>query len=149
MEPKMKKKSPIHCILGVQMNEDLKKIIEQSSFEIMDGTYIYAKVSTFPDQEKHFLVSKDQDEITVITKEENLADLELIERNNESYKLIALNVSIPFYAVGFLASVSLAIAEAGMNILIISTYSKDYILIKKEKIEEAKSILKNLGFKEI
>lgn len=93
------------------------------------------------------MVSKDKDEITVVTKSKNLQYLDLVERNKEDYTLIALNVSVPFYSVGFLAAVSDAIAKAGMNILIISTYSKDYILVKESCKAEAVAVLKKLDFK--
>jgi hypothetical protein len=75
------------------------------------------------------MVSKDQNEITVVTKEENLSKLDVIEKNKDYYQLIELKVFIPFYSVGFLASVANIIAEREMNILIISTYSKDYIMV--------------------
>lgn len=129
------------------MNKKLQEIIKNSTFRIEDGTFLYAKVAKKPKGE-HFLISQDKDEITVVTKEENLGELHLIERNKETYKLIALNVSVPFYAVGFLAEISSAIARAGMNILIVSTYSKDYILVKKDNEEKAVKVLKDLGFKE-
>lgn len=130
------------------MNQDINGIIKQSDFAIQEGIFVYAKVKTLPKAGNHFSVSHDKDEITVVTLEENLKELDLIERNKEDYKLIALNVSVPFYAVGFLAAVSNAIAKRGMNILIVSTYSKDYILIKREKLGDARQALIDLGFKE-
>lgn len=130
------------------MNQSVEDIIRQSTFEVQRGVFVYVKVKSVPESGNHFMVSKDKDEITVVTKVENLNSLDLIERNKEDYKLIALNVSMPFYAVGFLATVSSAIAKRGMNLLIISTYSKDYILIKKEKLEDAHQALMDLGFKE-
>ncbi len=130
------------------MNQSIEDIIRQSTFKVENGIFVYSKVNTLPKTGNHFLVSQDKDEITVVTLEENLGDLDLIERNKEDYKLIALNVSVPFYAVGFLATVSNAISKRGMNILIVSTYSKDYILIKKEKLEDARKALIDLGFKE-
>ena len=130
------------------MNDELKKVIEQSSFEVQEGRYIYTKVKSVLNLEKHFMVTTDEDEITVVTRKENLNDLDLIERNKDNYNLIALNVSIPFYSVGFLASVSSAIAKEGMNILIVSTYSKDYIMVREDKLDQAKQVLLSLGFKE-
>jgi len=62
------------------MNDELKKIIEQSSFEIKDGTYVYTKVATKPN-ENHFMISQDKDEITVITTGDKLGVLDLIGRN--------------------------------------------------------------------
>lgn len=130
------------------MNQSIEDIIKQSTFEIQEGVYVYTQVKSFPDTKNHFLVTQDKDEITVVTLEENLNSLDLIERNKENYKLIALNVSVPFYAVGFLAAVSRAIAKKEMSVLIVSTYSKDYILVKKERLQDARSALIDLGFKE-
>ena len=133
----------------MQYLSEIDKIIKSSTFKIEKGRFVYAKVSKAPSLENHFMVSKDMDEITVVTEEENLPELNLIERNKDVYRLIALNISIPFYSVGFLATVSQAIAKENMDILIVSTYSKDYILVKDDMIENAKSILLKLGFQEI
>lgn len=130
------------------MDDELKKIIGQSSFKAEDGVYVYAKVASLSSINEHFMVTRDNDEITVVTKEENLGSLDLIERNKDNYKLIALNVSVPFYSVGFLAAVSSAIAKEGMDILIISTYSKDYIMVKEDKLSNAIKVLFSLGFTE-
>ncbi|MFA4954552.1 MAG: ACT domain-containing protein [Patescibacteria group bacterium] len=130
------------------MNSEIGKIIKESTFKIEEGKFVYAKVSKAPNIENHFMVSKDADEITVVTKEENLSELTLVERNKDFYRLIALNVSIPFYSVGFLATVSQAIAKEDINVLMVSTYSKDYILIKDDKIENVRLVLLRLGFQE-
>lgn len=131
------------------MTSELKKIIEQSSFEVQKGRFVYTRVGSGPKVKNHFMVTEDEDEITVVTREENLGDLDLIERNKDNYSLIALNVSVPFYSVGFLAAVSGAIAKGGMNILIASTYSKDYIMVKEEKLKKAREALLSLGFSEM
>lgn len=128
------------------MNNDLKKIISSSSFILHEGRFIYTKVRIAPPTGKHFLISKDNDEITVVTKEENIGELDLIEKNKDYYSLIELKVSLPFYTVGFLATVSSAIANKGMNILIVSTYSKDYILVREEHEKNAILTLTELGF---
>jgi hypothetical protein len=129
------------------MEDNIVDIISKSSFTLLDGIFVYAKVASIPEG-NHFMISQDSEEITVVTIQEKLTQLDLIERNKDDYRLISLNVSIPFYAVGFLAKVSDAIAKEGMNILIVSTYSKDYILVKADKIDSAIIALKNLGFKQ-
>lgn len=131
------------------MNDELKKIIRQSSFEVQKGRFVYTKVRSAPNVKNHFMVTGDKDEITVVTREENIGDLDLIERSKDNYSLIVLNVSVPFYSVGFLAAVSGAIAKGGMNILIVSTYSKDYIMVKEERLKKAREVLLSLGFSEI
>lgn len=130
------------------MNSEIEKIIRESTFAIQEGRFVHAKVSEAPKVNDHFMVTKDEDEITVITKEENLTELSLVEKNKDFYRLVALNISVPFYSVGFLATVSQAIAKEDMNILIISTYSKDYIMVKDDRVGDAKAVLLKLGFRE-
>jgi hypothetical protein len=129
------------------MNTEIEKILKQSSFNVIPGTWSYLKVGSRPEG-SHFLVTQDSDEITVVTKKERESELDVVERNKDDRSLISLNVSVPFYAVGFLAAVSNAIAQAGMNILIISTYSKDYILVKQEQLDKAREALTSIGLQE-
>ena len=124
----------------------LKKIIESSTFGVIPGKVVYTKVSKAPQIHNHFLFSKDKDEITVVTEESNLGELEIIERNKDYWTLIVLNVSAPFYSVGFLAAVSSAIAKANRDVLIVSTYSKDYILVQYDFLDGVKQVLLSLGF---
>ncbi len=131
------------------MNNELDNIIKNSHFKIEEGEFVYAKVSEITDIEKHFLVAKDTKEITVVTEEKNISNLNILERNKEIYSLIRLDVSTPFYAVGFLATVSKAMADKSMNILIISTFSRDYIMVVYQRVGEAREVLQNLGFKEV
>lgn len=130
------------------MDTKLQEIINNSNFEIISGSYIYVQVKSAPDITNHFMVSRDASEITVVTKKENLSSLDVIEKNKDYYSLISLNVSIPFYSVGFLATVSSTIAKEGMDILIISTYSKDYIMVREDLLKKTKTVLLSLGFKQ-
>lgn len=66
------------------MDSNLEDIIKNSTFSILKGTYVYAKVSEIPHTE-HFMVSNDEDEITVVTLAEKLGQLKLVERNEENY----------------------------------------------------------------
>ena len=59
------------------MNKELKSIIETSTFEIQSGKFVYAKVSKLSKSDKHFMISQDKDEITVVTREENLKEFVL------------------------------------------------------------------------
>lgn len=119
----------------------------KSSFVISNEKYIYAKVRSLSSNIDHFMVSRDKDEITVVTNEENISLLDLIEKNENLWRLVSLHLNTPFMA-GTLATINSACAEKGLNNLIISTYSKDYIVIKDSQVHEIKEVLRNLGFKE-
>lgn len=122
----------------------MKADIENCSLEIIPGIYYYAKIPRHASLKNHFMISDDGEEVTIVTK--NLPN-SIIERNKEEYSLIKLNVSVPFYSVGFLATVSNAVADLGINILIISTYSKDYLLVRKQDEMKTKSALIKIGMR--
>ncbi len=129
---------------------DLKDMMEGSTFSVDAGRYVYAKVRAQPaSTENHLMIFTDQDEITIVTEEGNLPSLDLIERNKDTHKVFALNVAVPFYSVGFLAEISKAIAAENINSLIISTYSKDYFLIKEDCAERVEEVLVSLGLKRL
>jgi hypothetical protein len=132
----------------MELNNEIKNIIKNSTFQIIEGVFVYTKVNKIPETSGHFMITVDKDEITVVTESGKLNELDIIERNKDDYSLIALNVSIPFYSVGFLSAVNEAIAKGGMNILIVSTYSKDYIMVKEDQTGKAKETLLSLGFQE-
>lgn len=130
------------------MKKALKEIIESSTFAVMPGRYVYAKAAKVPNLSNCFMISKDKDEITAIVEESNIRKIDVIEKNKDLYKLIELKVSLPFYAVGFLAAVTNAISAEGMNNLVISTYSKDYLLVRVEHEQKAREVLLRLGLRE-
>ncbi len=93
----------------------------------------------------HFLICRDKDETTLITEEKNVSNTKF-ENEVKWFKLFEFKVSCPFQAKGFLAKISKTIADKGLNILIVSTFSKDYALIKEENFKVAVKALKNIGF---
>ncbi|MCK5107313.1 MAG: ACT domain-containing protein [Nanoarchaeota archaeon] len=90
-------------------------------------------------------ISQDDDEITIITEEKNLINTKY-EKEVKWFKLFEFKVSIPFLAPGFLAKISKTIADKNLNIVIVSTFSKDYVLIKEIDFEIAIKALEDMGF---
>lgn len=129
------------------MNNKILEMFGKSTFSISEEKYVYAKVKETPPLSNHFMVSKDKDEITVVTEEKNLPSLKVLEKNDNLWRLVSLNLYTSFMA-GTLAAINSACAENGLNNLIVSTYSKDYIIIKDSQVEEVKEVLEKLGFKE-
>ena len=124
---------------------DLHEAISKSIATVMKGTYVYVKTDIMEKPDIHFMVSKDKDEITIITKKENIKNLKVLELVGD-YKLIGFKPAVPFQTVGFLAKIAEVIANQGMNILIVSTFSKDYVMIKEEFCEKGLKALKSAGF---
>jgi len=128
------------------MSEDLKleEVIKTSKVLVHKGRYAYLKGTQEP-VGNHFLVSKDKDEITIVTDEKNVNDVKFTE-SVKWFKLIEIKVSLPFVAKGFLAKVTKTITDKNLNVLVVSTFSKDYILVREETYEVAVEALKKVGF---
>ncbi len=127
------------------MNQQLKEMFSKSTFTISEKPYYYCKVAQYPAQPaEHFFISKDKEEITVVTQSpEKLNSLE--EKDSNEWLLVSLNLATPFMK-GTLFNVSKAIYEADANILIVSTYSKDLLFIKRQDKEKVIKALSRLGF---
>lgn len=125
---------------------DLQSIIEHSTYTVLPDLYSVAKVNSEFDCDGVFMLSHDDIESTAIYKK-GTAYKGVIEEKQD-YKLIAVNVAIPFYAPGFIASISKCVANKGISVLVVSTYSRDYFIIASKDIKTALHEIEKLGIKE-
>lgn len=125
-------------------NPTLDEVIKSSPVVVHKGRYAYLK-SQEKELRNHFLISQDHDDITIVTEEKNIANTKY-EKSVKWFKLFEFKVSIPFLAPGFLAKISKTIADKNMNILIVSTFSKNYALIREEDFKAAVKALQEVGF---
>lgn len=122
-------------------------IIATSTFRL-DGTYLWVKAGAVRTPEKHLMVTRDATDISVATKAENLDDLDVLEVNRDRWTLLAIDISSPFYCVGLLATISRTLGDAGMDILVVSTYSRDWIFVTEAEAPRAAELMRGLGFKD-
>ncbi len=132
----------------IKISKELKAVIQSSWFTIENGLYVYAKVTNVHTPEKHLIVTRDSDEITVVTKTSNLSELGDYERNPDNWVLLNIKCGNPFYCEGFLAAIASAFASKGIDITLTSTYTNDYVMVQEDNIDKAISLLKNIGFKQ-
>jgi hypothetical protein len=132
-----------------ELSEDLRHVLADSTFFVADGTYCCAKAAKAPSTGRHFMVAMDDSETTIITEITNLPLLDAFEINATRYTPIGINVAAPFTCVGFLAAVTDAVAERGIDLLAVSTYSRDYILVEEHQAEGAAEALVALGISRV
>lgn len=111
---------------------------------VLPERYAYLRAKTRP-ATAHFLVAQDRDEVTVVTTESRVGEVPHASFQGW-FRLVEVRISKPFQAVGFLATVARAIADRGLNVLLVSTFSKDYVLVNDETAEAALDALRALGF---
>ncbi|HWW62298.1 MAG TPA: ACT domain-containing protein [Thermoanaerobaculia bacterium] len=127
---------------------DIQNIIERSTFH-RAGTYLYVRASAVRNPESHLMVTRDDRELTVVTTEEQLEDVDVIERNPDRWTLLTIDCANPFYCVGFIAKISARLSAAGIDILVVSTFSRDWVMVKDEDADLAATLLREIGFHEL
>ncbi len=122
-------------------------MIADSTFRFA-GTYRFVSAGRIGHPELHLMISRDTYETTVVTKEEHLDDVEVLDVNADRWLLLAIDCASPFYCVGFIASISAVLSGAGMDILVVSTFSCDWVFVKEEDGPRASDLLRAEGFRE-
>ena len=123
-----------------------EQIIADSSFRFA-GTYVYCSARTVNNPEKHLMITRDDLELTVVTLPEHLGDVDVVAVNPDRWTLITIDCASPFYCVGFIAKVSARLSAAGLDILVVSTFSRDWVLVKEEEAGRAAEVLRAAGFR--
>ena len=90
-----------------------------------------------------FLATTDK-ELSVVCETE-IAPENTINRE-DGWTAFRVEGSLEFSLVGILADLSHCLADAGISIFAVSTYDTDYILVKKDNWDKAKSALMNAGY---
>ena len=123
-------------------------MIHDSTFR-RAGTYLYIRARSVRTPELHLMLTRDERELTVVTAEEHLGDVDVIEVNKDRWTLLTIDCANPFYCVGFIAKISETLSGAGIDILVVSTYSRDWVLVKEADAARAAELLRGLGFREL
>jgi len=115
-----------------------KVILHPESFAVVN-------VENLPDVE-FFAVVKDLRGLTVVLPESKLKDVGEVIECERGFRLFTFDAVLPFALVGFISKISTALADAGISVLVFSSYSTDHILVKGKDVENAVEVLEDLGF---
>lgn len=120
-------------------------MIHHSTFRF-GGTYVWARAAAVRDAEQHLMIARDERETTVVTTPELLASLDVLELNGDRWLLLSIDCAHPFYCVGFIATLSSALSDAGLDILVVSTFTRDWVFVKEGDAARAADVLAAAGF---
>ncbi len=120
-------------------------VIARSTFRFA-GSYAWVSASAVRHPERHLMVTRDDRETTVVTLPEHLGDVEVIEANPDRWLLLSIDCANPFYCVGFVAKLSAPLAAAGIDLLMVSTFTRDWVFVKESDGERAAELLEGVGF---
>ena len=94
-----------------------------------------------------FAVIKDKNEITSVIDQSKIKNNKNIIEINKDWRLLTFDMVLPFGLVGFLAKISKILADSGISIFVVSSYSTDHLLIKEKNLKKAMNKLESLGFR--
>lgn len=106
---------------------------------------LLAEPSLSPRMSAPFMIFMDPHEVTLVLDEADLGNMRpgLREAKIENgYRMLTFDIVLDLSVVGFMAEVSRILADAGVAILALSSYSRDSLLIRQADLARA---LKALG----
>jgi hypothetical protein len=127
---------------------NLQAILNESGLALHRDRYEVLQTQGCPPGD-YFAVIRDVDEVTVIAREGQSPIARDILASERWFALLEVRVSRPFAAPGFIAKIAQSLADVGIAIFVVSTFSKDYILVRWEARQQALTAATNLGIQNI
>lgn len=133
-------------------------LIARTTFHLLPDVFtllrLPVEVKQLPDfvwKSSFYTISRSSDELSLVCEERlvvrnidhyGLGNIARIDGNWRILRLGVMDLSL----VGIAAKFSGVLAEAGVNINIISTYDTDYVMIKQAKLSRALTALREAGY---
>jgi hypothetical protein len=133
---------------SISIPESTEAVIRDSTFRFEDGSFVYVRARGVVAPEGHLMVVTDDRETTVVTRPERLDTLDVLETNPDRWVLCTIDCAHPFYCVGFIATISAHLCERGIDVLVVSTFSRDLVFVKESERARARDAMLAAGFAE-
>ena len=102
------------------------------------------QVKDLADVNDFLFLAKTDKELSVVCETAKVPENKI--NREDGWTAFRVEGSLEFSLVGILADLSHCLADAGISIFAVSTYDTDYILVKKDNWDKAKSALLNAGY---
>jgi uncharacterized protein len=97
-----------------------------------------------PRAESPFLIFRDGREVTLLLEENDYQRIRHLVRDakiESGFRLVTLDVELPWNVVGYLARVTEILAASGIPVGALSSFSRDHLLIKHHDLGRALRVL--------
>ena len=91
-----------------------------------------------------FFIGRTDEEISLVCRTEDLP--ERTAAREDGWRAFRIEGTLDFSLTGILAKLSGVLAERKIGIFALSTYNTDYVLVKKENVENARAALEAAGY---
>jgi hypothetical protein len=97
-----------------------------------------------PRAESNFMLLRDPFEVTLLLEEDDWRVMRHAARDarvESGFRLVTLDVELPWNVVGFLAHVTQILAGEGIAVGALSAFTRDHLLIKQDDLGKALRVL--------
>jgi hypothetical protein len=114
----------------------------------VDGTFAVcrlereAPIPSWATAGEFFSVTRTGDELSVVCRQEAVPEGTACE---PGWRCLRVAGTLPLAAVGVLAALTAALAEAGVSVFAVSTFDTDYLLVKEKDLPAAVAALRGQG----
>ncbi len=139
--------------MGDQKNSgDPAELLKRSKVEVAPETFVVLSVThdmwlklledpaMSPRLNAPFLIFRDYREVTLVFDEPDarpIAQALAGARVERNYRLLSFDAGLDFEEVGFMARVAAILADAGISILPLASFSRDHVLVKQQDLSKS------------
>ena len=137
-------------------NTDAAGLLRRTKVEVAPETFVVVGLShddwkrllenpeLSPRADAVFMLLRDAHEVTLLLEEEDWRTMRHAAREARAasgFRLLTLNVELPWTTVGYLARVTEILAAAGLSVGALSAFSRDHLLVKQDELGVALRVL--------
>jgi len=135
---------------------DIAELLRRTRVEVAPGTFVLAGMrhedwarllenpELSPRADALFMLLRDARETTLLVEEEDWRAMRHAARDARAeggWRLVTLDLELPWDVVGYLARVTAILAAAGIPVGALSAFSRDHLLVKQDDLGHALRVL--------
>lgn len=135
---------------------EIEALLRRARVEVLPATFVlvgmrhadWARLLENPELSPRpdvpFMLLRDAHEVTLLCEEEDWLAMRHAARDarvETGFRLVTLDIELPWNVVGFLARVTEILAAAGVSVGALSAFSRDHLLIKQDQLGVALRVL--------
>lgn len=145
------------CLLSssIMPRTDVSELLRRARVEVAPETFVlvgmrheeWARLLESPElsprAESNFMLLRDRFEVTLLVEEEDWGRMRhaLRDARVERFRLVTLDLKLPWDVVGFLARVTEILAAEGVSVGALTAFSRDHLLVKQDDLGSALRVL--------
>jgi uncharacterized protein len=135
---------------------DVSELLSRARAEVAPGAFVLVGLrhedwnrllenpELSPRAHSNFMLLRDPFEVTLLLEEDDWRAMRHAARDAKveaGFRLVTLDIELPWNVVGFLARVTEILAAAGVAVGALSAFSRDHLLIKQDDLAKALRVL--------